>query len=173
MTRLRQALASLARLEPAASARAAETAQELEGQVSMDSLDQFFVTFEVPAGTRAIEIAHDDLSDDNILEWGLVDPQGVFRGRVGGNEVNAVVGEAATSRSHVPRPIAAGTWSVVVGARPSPEWLPQAPGGEPAAAAESQQTDTTRRTCPSNHVPSIITSTCPIDQPGRHTARST
>ncbi|MCY1006835.1 hypothetical protein OV079_14990 [Nannocystis pusilla] len=43
-----------------ASARAAETVQELEGQVSMDSLGQFFVAFDVPAGTRAIEIAHDD-----------------------------------------------------------------------------------------------------------------
>ncbi|MFZ6183574.1 hypothetical protein [Nannocystis pusilla] len=75
----------------------------------MDSLHPFFVAFDVPSDTRAIEIAHDDLSGDDILEWGLVDPQGVFRGGGGGNEVNAVVGEAATSRPYVPRPIAAGT----------------------------------------------------------------
>ncbi|MCY1068988.1 CehA/McbA family metallohydrolase [Nannocystis sp. RBIL2] len=127
MTRLRQALASLALLVPAASARAAETVQELKGQVPMDSLDHFFVAFDVPAGTREIEIAHDDLSDDNILDWGLVDPQGVFRGWGGGNDENAVVGEAAASRSYVPGPIAAGTWSVVVGkaklAAPPGEYL--------------------------------------------------
>src|SRR5690606_27355461 len=62
-----------------------------------------------------IEIAHDDLSDDNTLDWGLVDPNGVFRGWGGGNPENAVVGEAAASRSYVPGPILAGVWKVVVG----------------------------------------------------------
>ena len=73
MTGLRPVLASLALRVPAASARAAETVQDLKGQVPMDSLDPFFVAFDVPAGTREIEIAHDDLSDDNILDRGLVE----------------------------------------------------------------------------------------------------
>ncbi|MDC0719357.1 CehA/McbA family metallohydrolase [Nannocystis bainbridge] len=127
MTRLWPALASLALLVPLARASAAETVQELKGQVPIDSLDHFFVAFEVPVGTREIEIAHDDLSDDNILDWGLVDPRGVFRGWGGGNEENAVIGEAAASRSYVPGPLAAGTWSVVVGkaklAAPPGEYL--------------------------------------------------
>ncbi|WAS98266.1 CehA/McbA family metallohydrolase [Nannocystis punicea] len=127
MSRPRPALVALALLVPLTPARAAETTQELKGQVPMDSLDHFFVAFDVPAGTREIEIAHDDLSDDNILDWGLVDPQGVFRGWGGGNGENAVVGEAAASRSYVPGPIAAGTWSVVVGkaklAAPPGEYL--------------------------------------------------
>jgi hypothetical protein len=96
-------------------ARAAETTVELKGQVPADSLEHFFVAFDVPPGTREIEIAHDDLSDDNILDWGLRDPAGEFRGWGGGNAENAVVAELAASRSYVPGPLPPGTWHVVVG----------------------------------------------------------
>ncbi|MDC0673876.1 CehA/McbA family metallohydrolase [Nannocystis radixulma] len=115
MPRLRFTLALLTALVLPTPGRAAETVQELKGQVPMDSLEHFFVAFDVPPGTREIEIAHDDLSDDNILDWGLVDPHGVFRGWGGGNGENAVVSEAAATRSYLPGAIAPGTWSVVVG----------------------------------------------------------
>lgn len=98
-----------------ALARAGETVLELKGQVPQDRLDHFFVPFDVPPGTREIAVHHDDLSDDNILDWGLLDPQGEFRGWGGGNTEDAVVGEAAASRSYVPGPIPAGEWRVVVG----------------------------------------------------------
>jgi hypothetical protein len=68
----------------------------------------------VPPGTVEIEVQHDDLSDDNILDWGLDDPSG-FRGWGGGNSEPAVVGLTAASRSYVAGPIAAGEWRVVVG----------------------------------------------------------
>lgn len=108
-------LATLLALVLPAPAAAAETTQQLKGQVPADSLDHFFVPFDVPPGTREIEVAHDDLSDDNILDWGLVDPEGRFRGWGGGNSENAVVGELAASRSYVPGPLPPGAWRVVVG----------------------------------------------------------
>lgn len=111
---MRRLAAILALLLPPA-ARAAETTVELKGQVPADSLEHFFVAFDVPPGTREIEIAHDDLSDANILDWGLRDADGRFRGWGGGNAENAVVAELAASRSYVPGPLPPGTWHVVVG----------------------------------------------------------
>jgi hypothetical protein len=112
--RVRRLAAILALTLPPA-ARAAETTVELKGQVPADSLEHFFVAFDVPPGTREIEIAHDDLSEANILDWGLRDAAGEFRGWGGGNAENAVVAELAASRSYVPGPLAPGTWHVVVG----------------------------------------------------------
>ncbi len=86
----------------------------LEGQVPDDGLDHFFLEFEVPAGIAEIEVRHDDLSDANILDWGLDDPDG-FRGWGGGNAEPAVVGAEAASRSYLTGPIQPGTWRVVVG----------------------------------------------------------
>jgi hypothetical protein len=59
-------------------------------------------------------VRHDDLSEANILDWGLDDADG-FRGWGGGNREPAIVGVDAASRSYVPGPIKAGTWEVVVG----------------------------------------------------------
>lgn len=105
--------ASMSALAPSA-ARAGETQVVLEGEVPADGLDHFFLPFEVPAGTVEIQVSHDDLSDEDILDWGLDDPAG-FRGWGGGNSEDAIVGVTAASRSYVPGPIAAGTWRVVVG----------------------------------------------------------
>ncbi|MFO0564227.1 MAG: CehA/McbA family metallohydrolase [Polyangiaceae bacterium] len=96
-------------------ASAAETVLDLSGSVPEDGLRHFFIEFDVPAGTKEIEIAHDDLSSENILDWGLVDASGAFRGWGGGNEENAVVGELAASRSYRIGAIAPGKWKVVVG----------------------------------------------------------
>jgi hypothetical protein len=114
----------------------------------------FFVPFEVPDGVAEIEVRHDDLSDANILDWGLEDPQG-FRGWGGGNTEPAVVGELAASRSYVPGPIPGGTWRVVVGEakileqparyridvvlRDAPTLAPQARAPYEAVAALSSQ----------------------------------
>lgn len=98
----------------AGPAAAAETIVPLTGQVPAGGADHFFVEFEVPAGTVEIEVRHDDLSDANILDWGLDDPAG-FRGWSGGNAEPAVVGLDAASRGYVPGAIEPGTWRVVVG----------------------------------------------------------
>lgn len=86
----------------------------LEGTLDGDEGDFTYLPFEVPAGTREVELAHDDLSEKNILDWGMDDPAG-FRGWGGGLTANAVVGEKASSRSYLPGPIQPGAWRVVIG----------------------------------------------------------
>lgn len=105
--------ATLASLGLSQSAFANETIL-LEGEVPEGSPDHFRLAFEVPDGVQEIEIRHDDLSEQNILDWGLDDPAG-FRGWGGGNHEAAIVGEEAASRSYLPGPITQGTWHVVVG----------------------------------------------------------
>ena len=85
-----------------------------DGEVPADGLDHFFIDFDVPAGTKEIEIRHDDKSAANILDWGLNDPDG-YRGWGGGTTEPTIVGETAASRAYVPGPIKPGTWRVVVG----------------------------------------------------------
>jgi hypothetical protein len=86
----------------------------VDGEVPADGLDHFFLDFDVPAGTKEIEIRHDDKSDANILDWGLYDQDG-YRGWGGGTNEPILVGEAAASRAYVPGPIKPGKWRVVVG----------------------------------------------------------
>jgi hypothetical protein len=96
------------------AARAQPAPIHLEGTVPDGPETHFFLDFEVPEGIVEIEVQHDDLSSQNILDWGLDDPNG-FRGWGGGNSEAAIVGIEAASRSYVPGPIVAGTWQVVVG----------------------------------------------------------
>jgi len=133
-----------------AVARAAETVIPLAGEVPEGDPDHFLVEFEVPEGIVEIEVRHDDLSANNILDWGLLDPE-TSRGWGGGNGEPAIVGIDAASRSYVAGPIPAGTWSVVVGKakiettpaqydievvlRDTPTLAPQSDRGEYAPAA--------------------------------------
>lgn len=98
-----------------AVADAAETTLVLDGELTAPGDEHLFVPFDVPAGTRELEVRHADGSDADILDWGLRDPDGGFRGWGGGNPEPAVVSEQAASRSYVPGPLPAGTWSVVIG----------------------------------------------------------
>ncbi len=93
---------------------ASEIVVPLDGTLPDDGLDHAFLPFEVPAGTVEIEVRHDDLSVDNVLDWGL-DAPGGFRGWGGGNAEPAIVGVDAASRSYLAGPIQPGTWQVVVG----------------------------------------------------------
>ena len=86
----------------------------IDGTVPNDALDHFFLDFQVPPGTKEIEIKHDDKSGSNILDWGLLDQRG-YRGWGGGTTEPIVIGEKAASRAYVPGPIVPGTWRVVVG----------------------------------------------------------
>lgn len=103
-------------LAGATGASAQETVIDLEGEVDdADGVDYFAVPFEVPEGIAEIEIRHDDLEPDNVLDWGLLGPGGTFRGYGGGNPEPAIVHAGAASRSYLPGPIAVGTWAVYVG----------------------------------------------------------
>ena len=62
-----------------------------DGEVpTTDGVAYIAIPLHVPAGTMEIEIRHDDLSDANILDWGLLSPSG-FRGYGGGNTESAIV----------------------------------------------------------------------------------
>ena len=87
----------------------------LDGEVPDDASEFFYVPFDVPEGTAEIEVRHDDLSEENILDWGLYEPSGAFRGWGGGNAEPAVVTELAASRSYLIGPLPSGEWNVVVG----------------------------------------------------------
>lgn len=85
-----------------------------EGPIPAGELDYFFLDFDVPAGTREIEIRHDDLSETNILDFGLDDPKG-YRGWGGGTSEPAIVSDVSASRAYVPGTMPPGKWRVVVG----------------------------------------------------------
>lgn len=112
--RLLSALSLAVLLLAPAGAAAGELVIPLDGEAPDGGPDHFFVPFQVPEGIVEIEVRHDDLSDANILDWGLYDTAG-FRGWGGGNEEPAVVGIEAASRSYLPGLITPGEWKVVVG----------------------------------------------------------
>ncbi|HEY4222708.1 MAG TPA: CehA/McbA family metallohydrolase [Myxococcota bacterium] len=103
------------------AAQAAPTAPiVLDGDVPGSALadggdDYFDLSFEVPEGTKEIEVAHAAKDSGDVLDFGLYGPAGEFRGWGGGNSENAIVGELAASRSYLPGPLPAGTWTVDVG----------------------------------------------------------
>jgi hypothetical protein len=86
----------------------------LEGDLDADAPPYTALAFDVPEGTVELEVRHDDLSEANILDWGLADPERV-RGWGGGNTEPAIVGAEAASRSYRPGAIQAGEWQVLVG----------------------------------------------------------
>jgi hypothetical protein len=92
----------------------ADSTLTFDGTVVSDDVDHVFVDFEVPAGTAEVQIDHDDQSEENILDWGLYDPNG-FRGWGGGNSEPIVVTADAASRSYLTGPITPGTWRVTIG----------------------------------------------------------
>lgn len=87
----------------------------LEGEVPEDGGVFFTLPFTVPRGTVEVAVRHDDLSSANILDWGLLDSTGTFRGWGGGNPEPAVVNRTSASRSYLPGRIGVGEWKVLVG----------------------------------------------------------
>jgi hypothetical protein len=85
-----------------------------EADVPRAGGDYVDVAFEVPAGTREIQIQHSDGSAGDILDWGVWSPGG-FRGWGGGLTDDAVIAVDQSSRGYLPGPIAPGAWTVVVG----------------------------------------------------------
>lgn len=105
---------SLACLLPA-SAAWAQGAPDVVVEDAVPPDGEFFeVPFEVPTGTAEIQIAHHALDADDILDFGVLAPEG-FRGYGGGNVEDAVIGVEASSRSYLPGPIRPGAWTLYVG----------------------------------------------------------
>jgi len=86
----------------------------LEGDLPEGGPDFLVLPFEVPEGTLEIEVRHQSLTPDNIIDFGVRDPAR-FRGWGGGNGEPAVVGVSAASRSYLTGPLPAGTWGVDLG----------------------------------------------------------
>jgi len=109
----RAAVVAIALWLSAVSAARADTTLTFDGEVPTGG-DYFTIPFSVPAGVAEIEVRHDDLSATNILDWGVIDPNG-FRGYGGGNTEPAIFNAAAASRSYSPGAITPGAWVVYVG----------------------------------------------------------
>jgi len=84
-------------------ASAQEPTFHFEGPVPEGPDTFFFLEFDVPEGTAEIEVvhAHDPAETDNVLDWGIDDPNG-SRGWGGGNRENAIVGVEAAGVSGDP-----------------------------------------------------------------------
>lgn len=87
---------------------------ELKGELDTSEPDHVLLPFEVPAGTAEIEIRHVNPIADNVIDWGLYDPDG-FRGWGGGLDERVVINEAAASRCYLAGPVKPGTWQLVLG----------------------------------------------------------
>jgi hypothetical protein len=98
----------------ATSQARADSTQTFTGTLDETGDEHVLLELEVPAGTKEIQIEHDDLSADDIIDWGLWSPEG-FRGWGGGNTEPAIVGELASSRSYLIGPITPGTWKIDLG----------------------------------------------------------
>lgn len=85
-----------------------------EGDVPIAGGDYAEVAIAVPTGTVEIQVAHDDGSDYDILDWGVWSPEG-FRGWGGGLADDAIIGVTASSRGYLVGAITPGTWTVVIG----------------------------------------------------------
>lgn len=72
--------------------------------------------FEVPAGTRRIELAvtHTGRERRTVLDVGLRGPRG-FRGWSGGRAETVIVSGVTATPGYLPGPVEAGEWAVIVG----------------------------------------------------------
>lgn len=115
--RWKRALSIVAAISAASFASreaSADSTMAFDGAIPDGAPDHFFIPFDVPAGTVEIEILHNGQPTTNILDFGVLDPNG-YRGWGGGTSENSVIGEHAASRAFVPGPLPVGPWRVVVG----------------------------------------------------------
>ena len=93
----------------------------LEGDIAPDGGDYVEVPFTVPDGTVEMDIAHVNHTTGTILDsrvWqpsATAVPGGDFRGYSGGLTDDITIGVAQSSRGYLPGPIAAGSWTLLIG----------------------------------------------------------
>jgi hypothetical protein len=107
----------------AANTLAAQTAcidqgssQRINGTISRQDFETYVeVPFEVPAGTKQINVNFDyDRSNRTTIDLGLLDPNG-FRGWSGGNKREFTISANSATASYSAGPITPGTWHVLLG----------------------------------------------------------
>lgn len=91
-------------------------AQDLSGTITRDDFETYMeLPFQVPPGTRAIEVSFDYERDQRTtIDLGLLDPNG-FRGWSGGNKRRFVVSSQAATPSFQTGPLLSGTWHLLLG----------------------------------------------------------
>src|SRR5688572_15624312 len=87
----------------------------LEGDVTKANGDYLVVPFAVPAGTVEFQIDRVVTGAGSILDFGVWDQHGGFRGWGGGLTEPQIVGVSASSRGYLPGPIQTGTWQLMIG----------------------------------------------------------
>jgi hypothetical protein len=73
------------------------------------------VPVDVPPGTRSLRVELRFDRSAGVLDLGVFDPAGAFRGYSGGARDAFVVGERAATPGYLPGPLPAGTWQVLLG----------------------------------------------------------
>lgn len=94
---------------------AGEQVISLDGTVAPGDPDHVQVPFAVPEGVVEVEVDHQNPDGKNVLDFGVLDPDGGSRGWGGGNTEPAVFGLQAASRSYHPGPVVSGTYAVEIG----------------------------------------------------------
>jgi hypothetical protein len=74
-----------------------------------------YVPVDVPPGTRSLRVELGFDRSAGVLDLGVFDPAGAFRGYSGGVRDAFVVGEEAATPGYLPGPLPAGTWQVLLG----------------------------------------------------------
>lgn len=75
------------------------------------------VPFDVPAGVERITIEFDYTGKDehNVIDLGLLGPDGALRGWSGGNKRMFTISAVDATPSYLPTPIVAGRWALLLG----------------------------------------------------------
>jgi hypothetical protein len=73
------------------------------------------VPVDVPPGTRSLRVELGFDRSAGVLDLGVFDPAGEFRGYSGGARDAFVVGETAATPGYLPGPLPTGTWQVLLG----------------------------------------------------------
>jgi MYXO-CTERM domain-containing protein len=87
----------------------------LEGALGEGESDYHLVPFEVPAGTLELEFHPRSAIEQNVLDFGIVDADGVVRGWSGSDGDGAIINADAASRGYRPGALPAGEWAIIIG----------------------------------------------------------
>jgi len=91
-------------------------AQTLRGSITRADFETYLeLPFQVPAGTRRIDVRFDYQRDQRTtIDLGLLDPSG-FRGWSGGNKRRFMISSQSATPSFQAGPLPSGTWNLLLG----------------------------------------------------------
>ncbi len=93
-----------------------QSSQQINGSITRADFETYLeVPFDVPAGTKQIEVSFDyDRGNRTTIDLGLLDPNG-FRGWSGGNKREFTVSANSATASYSTGPIIPGSWHILLG----------------------------------------------------------